>query len=104
RESWLELVPACRWRRALTVVSPLSNETCLKRKTCRRLIGHSVLFCATFKVMRRSFFFVTAGLLCSSILAASQTVEGNVVNSRTGAGIAGVKVAIVQMEKTVYST
>ena len=46
---------------------------------------------------------MTAALLCTSILAASQTVEGNVVSSRTGAGIAGVKVSLVQMEKTVYS-
>jgi uncharacterized GH25 family protein len=42
-------------------------------------------------------------MLCA-ISAASQTVEGNVVNSRTGAGIGGVKVELVQMEKTVYST
>jgi hypothetical protein len=67
---------------------------------------------------------VTASLPCSSILpnrlgfvrtllcllifcavsVTSQTVEGNVISSRTGAGIGGVKVAIAQMEKTVYST
>src|SRR5580700_159389 len=43
-------------------------------------------------------------LLLCVVPAASQTVEGDVVSSRTGAGIAGVKVAIEQMEKTVYST
>jgi hypothetical protein len=43
-------------------------------------------------------------LILCAVSAASQTVEGDVVSSRSGAGIAGVKVAIVQMEKTVYST
>jgi hypothetical protein len=41
-------------------------------------------------------------MLCA-VSAASQTVEGNVVSSLTGAGIADVKVALLRTEKTVYS-
>jgi Carboxypeptidase regulatory-like domain len=46
--------------------------------------------------------FCWALLLCAASDIA-QTVEGNVINSRTGAGISGVKVAIVQAEKSLYS-